>query len=377
MATDKLAAVYTGTPPDVCVCDQALRIMPNGDWVIIFMTGGDTEPRKENYIALCRSTDKGQSWGDKETVLKFDDKACTLSEVYAHEDQVRVHVTVHDGNFGHWENFTITSKDSGKTWEDPVPFEPMPKRAFIRNLYASTWGTWYLPFHSYVPVPDEPDEETETDAATEGEAEAEGEAKAESDADVESAPEPEVDLDVSPLEDGSHQRAHVGVLMSDDQGETWTASEVTGPIAGWAENNVVELSDETLVMLIRADGTGNLQRSTSSDKGNTWSEPEGLEIPNPSSKFRMHRLSDGRIVLVHNPNVLHGVRNPLAVWMTDDDMRQWRFKKVICDMEGQLQYPDGFVDEEAGRVHIAFDHNRNTLMYLATNLPDVMGFKLK
>ena len=56
---DKFIHVYKGSPPDHCVCDQALRQLPNGDWVIIFMTGGDHEPRIENYIAVCRSKDRG------------------------------------------------------------------------------------------------------------------------------------------------------------------------------------------------------------------------------------------------------------------------------------------------------------------------------
>ena len=42
-------------PLDHCVCDQALRQLANGDWAIFFMTGGDHEPRKDNYIAVCRS----------------------------------------------------------------------------------------------------------------------------------------------------------------------------------------------------------------------------------------------------------------------------------------------------------------------------------
>ena len=337
---DKFVEVYKGTPPDVCVCDQALRILPNVDWAIFFMTGGDTEPRRENYIAMCRSTDGGDTWGKKETVLKFEDKACTLSEAYVHGSEIRIMVSTHSGNFGDWENFVLTSKDNAATWLPPVPFEAMPRRAFLRNLYISTWGTWYLPYQTY-----------NTDAVD--------------------------DLAVSPLEDGSHSEAYNGVLMSDDEGRTWTLSDPTGPTAGWAENNVVELSDGTMVMLIRADGTGTLKRSMSSDKGMTWTETMSVEIANPSSKFRLHRLHDGRIVLVHNPNILHGVRNPLGVWMTDDDMKHWRFKRVICDNEGQLQYPDGFVDEESSHVHIAFDHNRNTLVYLSTTLPDVMRLKFK
>lgn len=337
---DKLVTVYRGTPPDVCVCDQALRVLPNGEWAIFFMTGGETEPRKENYIAVCRSKDKGKTWSVKETVLKYPDKACLLSEVYIHNDEIRIQVTTHSGNFGNWKNFLLVSKDNGKTWADPAPFEALPRRAFARNRYVSSWGTWYLPFQSYDTVPDE--------AAA-----------------------------ASPLEDGSHGAARNGVLMSDDEGKTWTKSEETGPIAGWAENNVVEFSDGKLVMLIRTDGTGTLSRSESADKGKTWTPPDRTDIPNPSSKFRLHRLASGKILLVHNPNILHGVRNPLALWLSEDDMKTWRFKKVITDKAGQLQYPDGFVDEEGGKYHCAFDLDRRELVYVAGTMPNVMRFQLK
>ena len=35
---DRFAHVYKGTPPDHCVCDQALRQLPNGEWAIIDTT---------------------------------------------------------------------------------------------------------------------------------------------------------------------------------------------------------------------------------------------------------------------------------------------------------------------------------------------------
>lgn len=123
-------------------------------------------------------------------------------------------------------------------------------------------------------------------------------------------------------------------------------------------------------MLIRADGVGCLLRSESTDHGRTWSPPERADIPNPGTKFRLHRLGTGRIVLIHNPNPKCGVRNPLALWASDDDMNTWRFKRVLTDFPGQLQYPDGFVDEEEGYVHFAFDYNRHDLIYVGAKLPE-------
>ena len=329
--TDVLRHVYKGAPPDHCVCDQALRALPNGEWVIVFMTGGDHEPRKENYIAQCRSGDRGQSWSVPQPVLRFTDRACLLSEVIVHGGEVRIVTQTHRGRFDDWQVATLTSRDDGHTWEPLVPFRPMPRRAFVRNLYVSTWGEWLLPFQSYDTVPDPI---------------------------------------ASPLNDGSFADARNGVLISRDEGHTWTRSAEIGPTYGWAENNVVELSDGRLTMLIRADRTGYLKRSESVDRGRTWSPPASTDIPNPGSKFRLHRLRTGRIVLIHNPNGICGVRYPLALWASDDDMQTWPHRRVLCSFPGQLQYPDGFVDEDERHVHFAFDYNRHDLIYVGAELPE-------
>lgn len=328
---DKFAHVYKGSPPDHCVCDQALRQLPNGDWGIIFMTGGDHEPRKANYIAMSRSRDRGAIWDKPVEVMRYEDRACLLSEVIIHKEEIRIMMVSHEGFFEDWRNFVMISRDSGFTWDDPVPFEPMPRRTFIRNLYISTWGEWILPFQTYDVMPD----------AT-----------------------------ASPLRDGSNMKALNGTLISDDDGKTWTKSNSIGPTPGWAENNVVELRDGRLVMLIRADRQGCIMHSESTDRGHTWSRPKRTAIPNPGTKFRLHRLSTGRIVLIHNPNSISGIRNPLAIWASDNDMETWSHRRIITDFPGQLQYPDGFVDEEEGYVHFAFDYNRHDLIYVGAKLPD-------
>ncbi len=328
--TDRMTHVYKGSPPDHCVCDQALRVLPDGSWAIFFMTGGDHEPRKANYVAMVRSKDGGKTWSKKETVLRYADRGCLLSEVIVCGGEIRIMAVTHGGHFENWRNFVLTSSDNGKTWAEPAVFEPLPRRTFVRNLYVSTWGEWILPYQTYDTVPDP---------------------------------------DVSPLRDGSHRQGRNGVLISRDEGRTWTKSAEIGPVAGWAENNVVELRDGRLVMLIRADGKGYLLRSESTDRGRTWSAPRRAGIPNPGSKFRLHRLSTGRIILIHNANARCGVRNPLALWASDDDMATWFHKRVLVDFPGQLQYPDGFVDEQGGYVHFAFDYNRHDLIYVGAKLP--------
>jgi len=322
---DRMALVYKGYPPNHTCCDQALRILPDGTWVVVFMTGGVREPELENHVVLCRSIDQGVTWGEPKVVLEYADRGATLSEVMV---------------LGQWRVWTLESYDGGRTWSEPAPFAACPRRAFVRNLYVASWGTWYLPMQEYPVVQD---------------------------------------ADSSPLRDGSHKLCENWVLRSEDAGVSWEASQRVGPLAGWAENNLVELTDGRLVMLVRGDGTGCLWRSDSADRGATWSPLARTEIPNPGSKFRLFCLSDGRIALLHNPNpatrhanskpAAQCNRNPLSLWISDDDMRTWGYQRDLVRFPGMLAYPDGVLDEESGYIHFAFDYNRHDVIYWGAALP--------
>ncbi len=337
---DKYALVYKGLPPNMTCCDSTLRILPNGEWIVVFMTGSFKEPDIGNHIQLSRSRNQGYVWEPAEIVLKFEDKACVLTEVVVHQQKLTMYIQTHDGEFGDWQVWTITSNDNGHTWSEIQSFEPMPRCVYLRNLYIASWGEWILPFQAY----DHRD-----------------------------------DLIQSPWKMENGMQGYNGAFYSADEGKTWGKSNSVGPTKGWAENNVTELSNGILVMLIRADGKGYLLRSESRDRGRTWSDPMPTDIPNPGTKFRLHRLSDGRIVLIHNPNPMtkhpnskyqaacH--RNPLAMWISDNDMASWDYKRILTDFPGMLAYPDGVVDENETFVHFAFDYNRHDVIYWGAKLP--------
>jgi predicted neuraminidase len=338
---DRKALVYKGMPPNVTCCDATLRILPNGEWAVFFMTGGNVEPEPANFVGLCRSTDGGSVWGELETVRKYDDRGCTMSEAIVDGSRTTVFIQVHGGKFDRWWNYTTTSADNGRSWSEPEVFEPLPRRAFVRNVYRASWGDWIVPFQYYSPTSDGGD-------------------------------------DAAVIEDGSYKDMRIGALISADGGQTWEKSSLVRSKT-WAENNVVERRDGRLVMLHRVDWTGCLWRCESTDRGRTWSESVRTEIPNPGSKFRLFRLRDGRIVLVHNPNseTKHPNsknyawvnRNPLALWVSDDDMETWGYKRVLTDFPGMLAYPDGVVDEKEEYLHFAFDYNRHDVIYWGARLP--------
>jgi hypothetical protein len=80
---DQKQLVYKGCPPDHCCCDATLRILPDGEFAVFFLTGGPIEPDIDNHVAMCRSTEPGVVWTKElETVLRFNDRACLLSEAY-------------------------------------------------------------------------------------------------------------------------------------------------------------------------------------------------------------------------------------------------------------------------------------------------------
>jgi predicted neuraminidase len=334
--------VYKGFPPDHCCCDAIWRRLPGGEQGVFFLTGGPAEPHPENYVALCRSHEEGTIWNAPEPVIHSPDGAVTLSEVVVQDGAITIYLQRHDGGFGNWEVLTITSTDNGRTWSTPELFAPLPHRAMIRNLYRTSWGEWLLPIQFY---------------------------------------EARDDWRSSPQEDGSFSTPWNGVLIAATSDGPWTRSRCIQGAKNWAENNVVELSDGRLIMLVRSDGDGFLMRSESRDRGRSWSTLTPTALENPGSKFRLFRLRDGRILLLHNPTpqtkhpnskpCCHVNRNPLALWISNDDMESWSYRRVITDFPGMLAYPDGEVDETEAFLHFAFDYNRHDVIYWKIELPEV------
>jgi hypothetical protein len=339
--TEIKALVYKGYGEDHCCCDSAWRRLPNGEQAVFFLTGSVFEPELGNYVALCRSKNEGLTWEPLEPVIKNPGGAVTLSEVVVHEGVISVYLQIHNGKFDRWRTAVIRSSDSAHTWSEPEEFTPIPKRSMIRNLFQASWGEWYLPYQYYEPI--------------------------------------NGDWEASVFQDGSLQAPWNGTLVGPTPDGPWADSTRIQGAKVWAEVNLAELSDGRLVMLSRSNGAGVLMRSESTDQGRTWSPYMPSDIPNPGSKFRLFQLRNGRIALLHNPNgVTHDEnskpwatvnRNPLALWVSDDDMRTWKHKRVITDFPGMLAYPDGEVDAEEKYIHFAFDYNRHDVIYWKVEIP--------
>lgn len=141
----------------------------------------------------------------------------------------------------------------------------------------------------------------------------------------------------------------VGGVKGFDQ---WTSYPVTG--------STVEMDPEEPYWWVLPDGkslmalfrdnrrSGYLFRSFSTDNGLTWSNPVRTNFPDARSKFNGLRMSDGRYVLVSNPNPER--RDPLALSISEDGMV---FTKMGYLTGGRhIDYPH--VIEQDGYLLIAF-----------------------
>lgn len=344
---DRTSIVHDGVTPNKMVCDTTLRELPDGSWILFMLAGGDTEPSPLNYTGVTRSRDGGKTWSPLEAFdVGFPREGDTIgqgpTELMIHDGRCTLFFGTHAKHWNtNWRSWFLTSDDSFRTWSKPheVPGR-LKERTFIRNHIVSRDGRILVPFQHYIG--------------------------------------PESERDKPPLE-RRFTNPRNGVLISSDGGKSWTER---GNIRltrddlyfGWAENNIVELSDGRIVMIIRGDRLGGvLYAAESRDGGNTWPEfAVKTDIPNPGSKATLYSLGGDTVALLHNPNPTH--RSPMALWISFDGLKTWPCRRVLqkesCDgPKGRMNYPDGFVSKDRQWLHFAFDDNRHRAVYYGAKLP--------
>jgi len=160
-----------------------------------------------------------------------------------------------------------------------------------------------------------------------------------------------------------------GIIYSDDGGKTWVPGGLIPPTTDFSvgESTVVERSDGSLLMNMRAGGPGGAYAlgyrvvSTSSDGGITWSKPEvDKNLPCPACQGSIIRLNDKEILFL-NPAVskaggfsLRSRRN-LTLRLSGDDGRTWPHALVLN--EGLAGYSDMAVTKE-GKILCVFENGK-------------------
>ena len=141
--------------------------------------------------------------------------------------------------------------------------------------------------------------------------------------------------------------------FSDDDGATWQESRIRVAIPGRGamEPAVVERRDGSLLAMLRSD-QGKLYRTTSSDRGETWAEPEPTQIPSVQSEPCLRRLPDSDdLLLMWNRAVSYAEaeaasttlhpRNPLTAAVSSDDGETWsHYQEVENRLGWSSAYPN-------------------------------------
>jgi hypothetical protein len=162
------------------------------------------------------------------------------------------------------------------------------------------------------------------------------------------------------------------MAITDDWGQTWHTS--TPLIAdGNIQPSIVQRKGGSLFTLMRDNGPPpkRLHQSESHDRGETWSPVHDSELPNPGSGAEVISLSNGHWVLISNDT--ERGRNSLAVQVSDDEGKTWRWKRHLeyqppGPEAGSFHYPS-IIQARDGTLHASYSYHLS-----GRNLPkDVDG----
>lgn len=160
------------------------------------------------------------------------------------------------------------------------------------------------------------------------------------------------------------------IAISDDDGETWRASE---PIVGLGptQPTLVRKKDGTIVAYNRDTGEPpfRVQVCTSTDDGESWTPTHDIDIPNPDSSLEVIALDNGDWLMVCND--AEDGRHRLTALVSDDEGASWKWKRQIepCDDGYAFDYPS-VIQAKNGDIHMTYTRrteNGNTIRHCTLN----------
>ena len=211
------------------------------------------------------------------------------------------------------------------------------------------------------------------------------------------------------------------VLLSTDQGRSWSETAVPGSLGAVHMNIVPGRDGHTLLAFYRSRWADAVYRSVSTDGGLSWSAPQPTALPNNNSSIQVVRLAHGRLkgrlAMVYNHisaaqaterrlslydeiedepgssaayaappagarTAFWGTpRAPMTLALSDDDGLSWPQRRDLETGDGycmsnnsaqqrnrELSYPS-IVQTPDGNLHVAYTHHRQRIRHLVVT-PD-------
>ena len=150
------------------------------------------------------------------------------------------------------------------------------------------------------------------------------------------------------------------MAITDDWGRTWRTSAPLLAV-GNIQPSIVQRKDGSLYTLMRDNGPPpkRLHQSESRDRGETWSAVTDSTLPNPGSGAEIISLRNGHWVLISNDT--ERGRNSLAVQISDDEGRTWKWKRHLefnppGPEAGSFHYPS-IIQAKDGTLHASYSYH--------------------
>lgn len=325
---------------DTLSCETILRKTPSGQLIIVAQCGGTKEPSKENRVYVFHSLNDGRTWTKKHLIMPDNGKAVYCTEVTVIENQIYAFLTLHNGNFLDFEFLVLKSIDDGYHWDITDDFPKMDGFCFVRGALSLSNGDLIFPYQQYLIRKKENNALVKAD-------------KYVWNADIDHC---KCGVIIKrKIENDYIFGGFVNISLKKDKQKLWQ----------WPEPTLAQLSDGRIVMLLRVNKTGYLFQSISSDLGMTWSAIEKTKLKNPGNKAKLIQIDPKTIALINtfNDGFTYNDRFPLSIWISDDDMNTWYYKKDLITFPGWLSYPDGQAVSK-NKIQFAFEFNRHDIYFV-------------
>lgn len=307
--------------------------LDNGDLLCVWFSGSG-EGNPDTNVLLSRLPAGGERWEEPIEVAADPERSEQNPLVFQAPDN-KVWL-LHTSNEPHNQQTSKIvgriSDDRGYTWGEPFVLHEGPGMFLRQPILAMSNGEWLLPCYYCKP--------------------------------------------------GGHYSV---VLISSDQGETWSEYEVQGSLHR-VQMSVVELDGGTLFAVFRSRHADRIYGSVSKDFGKTWSEPAKTSLPNNNSSIQLAKLANGHLAIIYNDSTMERdqyrwierngewrkktLRTPLTVAISEDGGKTWPHVKnvQISDLEHKekqtgYSYPS-IMGTKDGSIHAAYSYLRKAIKYV-------------